>query len=260
MRSQRRPKRKAPDGGDLPWGGFAIAKKSRIRKACNECRTLKTKCSMEAPCTTCRRRKVECSFLREPGNADRSLNPGQSLGVEVNQFEGAVNSKFPGHLRKLSPMLNDYNASVTASGEDAALQPESRSEPPMTHWVVYEQFNSGKLVHSGLWGSNCVPLDSVLGSHELTLQAMERYQCLRSERGYHDEYLNALMMVFPNMAIRIFYVAYLDHCPPNPLTPFLDSETIHNVDLTRVYCCTPSEVLKMDHHFSQSIPSRDMRN
>ncbi|KXH54399.1 hypothetical protein CNYM01_13880 [Colletotrichum nymphaeae SA-01] len=89
---------------------------------------------------------------------------------------------------------HDRTILATASEGDAALYPEFKFEFPMTHWVVYQLFDSGKLIYNGLSEPYCVPLDQVHGFGDPMLQSMKENQCLRSEWGCHEKYPNALTM------------------------------------------------------------------
>ncbi|KAK1457991.1 hypothetical protein CTAM01_17183 [Colletotrichum tamarilloi] len=89
---------------------------------------------------------------------------------------------------------HDRTILAAASEGDAALYPEFKFEFPMTHWVVYLLFDSGKLIYNGLSEPYCVPLDRVHGFGDPMLQSMKENQCLRSEWGCHERYPNALTM------------------------------------------------------------------
>ncbi|KAK1657484.1 hypothetical protein BDP55DRAFT_685465 [Colletotrichum godetiae] len=196
MSGRRYSERRRPGERDLSGGQSAITKKTYRPKACAECRRLKTKCCKVGPCKTCQRRKVDCSLLGERKVDSFPIsNQSPTSCVKMEYFENASNPNFSGHLRRVSAMPNDYIAPVTAPGKNDVLQPGFKSEPQMTHWVVYERFDSGKLVYSGLGESCCVPLNCVRGFDKLILQAMEQHQCLLSESGYHEGYLNALTML-----------------------------------------------------------------
>ncbi|KAG7038387.1 hypothetical protein JMJ78_0000923, partial [Colletotrichum scovillei] len=187
-----------PGKGYLSGGRSAIAKKACRPRACDECRKSKTKCSMTGPCETCQRRMVECSLPTKYQKVDESSNSAQSSTScgGFNFSESAMNPVFSGHLRRLSAMTNEYIAPITAPGRNDMLRPELKPKPRMAHWVVYERFDLGKLVYSGLGESCCVSLDCVRGLDKMMLQAMEQHQCLLSDRGYYEECSNALTMLF----------------------------------------------------------------
>jgi len=54
---------------DSPDGSSSAKKRSKVSRACDECRRKKIKCdaqSEEGPCSNCRRSTVECQFSRVP--------------------------------------------------------------------------------------------------------------------------------------------------------------------------------------------------
>lgn len=54
---------------DGPDGSGSARKRSKVSRACDECRRKKIKCnaqSEEGPCSNCRRSSVECQFSRVP--------------------------------------------------------------------------------------------------------------------------------------------------------------------------------------------------
>ncbi|KAK4145196.1 uncharacterized protein C8A04DRAFT_26951 [Dichotomopilus funicola] len=118
-------------------------KRSKVSRACDECRRKKIKCdaqseATEEPCSNCRRANAQCLFSRVPQKRGPSKGYIKELADRINTIEGKLNTGAEGLDRRssseafASPSLADGDKKrpfTSISGEGFPTPPQNRVAP-----------------------------------------------------------------------------------------------------------------------------------
>ncbi|KAI2780375.1 hypothetical protein F4815DRAFT_470015 [Daldinia loculata] len=114
--------------------GIPPRKRSKVSRACDECRRKKVKCDAvsengEEPCSNCRRSAIRCLFSRIPQKRGPSKGYIKELADRIHHIEGKLASE-GGNVDSLSELLNGARReSADLFGTPAQPEENSRKRP-----------------------------------------------------------------------------------------------------------------------------------
>ncbi|KAK3303247.1 uncharacterized protein B0T15DRAFT_401872 [Chaetomium strumarium] len=108
-------------------GATPPRKRTKVSRACDECRRKKIKCdaqseASEEACSNCRRSNTQCLFSRVPQKRGPSKGYIKELADRINSIEGKLNTSVGGLERRVS---SEVFASPGAPGDDSRKRPFS---------------------------------------------------------------------------------------------------------------------------------------
>ncbi|KAI1806292.1 hypothetical protein F4811DRAFT_157435 [Daldinia bambusicola] len=141
--------------------GIPPRKRSKVSRACDECRRKKVKCDAvsengDEPCSNCRRSSIRCLFSRIPQKRGPSKGYIKELADRIHHIEGKLASE-GGNVDSLSELLNGARReSADIFGTPGQSEENSRKRP-------YSNMSGGEFAtpmnsRQGTWSSEPRPI------------------------------------------------------------------------------------------------------
>ncbi|KAF3054914.1 hypothetical protein GL218_07300 [Daldinia childiae] len=140
--------------------GIPPRKRSKVSRACDECRRKKVKCDAvsengEEPCSNCRRSAIRCLFSRIPQKRGPSKGYIKELADRIHHIEGKLASE-GGNVDSLSELLNGARReSADIFGTPAQPEENNRKRP---YSNISGEFTTPTNSRQATWSSEPRPI------------------------------------------------------------------------------------------------------
>ncbi|KAL7621904.1 Glucose-responsive transcription factor [Parahypoxylon ruwenzoriense] len=141
--------------------GIPPRKRSKVSRACDECRRKKVKCDAvsengEEPCSNCRRSAIRCLFSRIPQKRGPSKGYIKELADRINHIEGKLASE-GGNVDSLTELLNGARReSAELFGQSGPPDENSRKRPYSS--ISGADFSTPASSRQATWSSEPRPI------------------------------------------------------------------------------------------------------
>ncbi|UKZ49963.1 hypothetical protein TrVGV298_004218 [Trichoderma virens] len=209
-------------GGD----GIPPRKRSKVSRACDECRRKKIKCDAQSdtgdsPCSSCARSSMRCLFSRVPQKRGPSKGYIKELADRIHSIENKLESE--GRKRPFSS-ISATDFSTSAPPRQAPWGPESR--PLMPTAASADGFTGPTYANNSLAPqSSAIKTDSVppkppVASMDSQIEEAEEVPEI-DEDSLHDylAHVQAIYPILPSSKARI--QSLLSQCPSTVRTAFI---------------------------------------
>ncbi|KAJ8125605.1 hypothetical protein O1611_g8033 [Lasiodiplodia mahajangana] len=137
-------------------------KRSKVSRACDECRRKKVKCDAtsetgEEPCSNCRRSSIRCLFSRIPQKRGPSKGYIKELADRIHHIEGKLASE--GNLDALSELLGGGRRESSDIFSPSAEHDENGRKRPYSS-ISGADFGTPNPSRQGAWNSDPRPIQS----------------------------------------------------------------------------------------------------
>ncbi|KAI1827381.1 hypothetical protein F4861DRAFT_407102 [Xylaria intraflava] len=134
-------------------------KRSKVSRACDECRRKKVKCDAtsetgEETCSNCRRSAIRCLFSRIPQKRGPSKGYIKELADRINHIEGKLASE--GNIDALTEILGSRRESSDVFSPPAQHDESSRKRPYSN--ISGAELSTPNSLRQGNWGSEPRPI------------------------------------------------------------------------------------------------------